>query len=57
MKSLPQVLVAMSTLAWGVNFFAHLIIVKGTKYYDGKMQCYVNYPITEVLQMMGCVGR
>lgn len=29
-----QVLVATSTLAWGVNTPAHLVIVKGTEYYD-----------------------
>ena len=56
MKSLPQVLVVMATLAWGVNFSVHFVIVKGTEYYDWKMQCYVNYPITDVVQMMGCAG-
>uniref|UniRef100_A0AAR2KKX3 Activating signal cointegrator 1 complex subunit 3 n=1 Tax=Pygocentrus nattereri TaxID=42514 RepID=A0AAR2KKX3_PYGNA len=45
------------TLAWGVNFPAHLVIVKGTEYYDGKTHRYVDYPITDVLQMMGRAGR
>jgi hypothetical protein len=31
-----QVLVATSTLAWGVNTPAHLVIVKGTEFFDGK---------------------
>lgn len=39
-------LIATSTLAWGVNFPAHLVIVKGTEYYDGKTHRYVDYPIT-----------
>ncbi|MCJ8728529.1 hypothetical protein PDJAM_G00005490 [Pangasius djambal] len=52
-----QVLIATSTLAWGVNFPAHLVIVKGTEYYDGKTHRYVDYPITDVLQMMGRAGR
>lgn len=43
---LKQVLVATSTLAWGVNFPAHLVVVKGTEYYDGKSRRYVDYPIT-----------
>lgn len=30
----PQVLVATSTLAWGVNTPAHLVIIKGTEFYD-----------------------
>ena len=52
-----QVLIATSTLAWGVNFPAHLVVVKGTEYFDGKTQHYVDYPITDVLQMMGRAGR
>ena len=39
-------LIATSTLAWGVNFPAHLVIVKGTEYFDGKTRRYVDYPIT-----------
>uniref|UniRef100_A0A7S3G5F7 RNA helicase n=1 Tax=Palpitomonas bilix TaxID=652834 RepID=A0A7S3G5F7_9EUKA len=52
-----QILVSTSTLAWGVNFPAHLVVVKGTEYYDGKTKRYVDYPITDVLQMMGRAGR
>ena len=48
---------ATSTLAWGVNLPAHLVIVKGTEYFDGKQCRYVDYPITDVLQMMGRAGR
>ena len=33
------------------------MVVKGTEYYDGKMSRYVDYPITDVLQMMGRAGR
>lgn len=29
-----QLLVATSTLAWGVNTPAHLVIIKGTEYFD-----------------------
>ncbi|PIK56649.1 putative activating signal cointegrator 1 complex subunit 3 [Apostichopus japonicus] len=52
-----QVLIATSTLAWGVNFPAHLVVVKGTEFYDGKTKRYVDFPITDVLQMMGRAGR
>ncbi|XP_053736130.1 activating signal cointegrator 1 complex subunit 3 isoform X1 [Synchiropus splendidus] len=52
-----QVLIATSTLAWGVNFPAHLVVVKGTEYFNGKSRRYVDYPITDVLQMMGRAGR
>lgn len=43
---LLQVLIATSTLAWGVNFPAHLVVVKGTEYFDGKTRRYVDFPIT-----------
>ena len=52
-----QVLVSTSTLAWGVNLPAHLVIVKGTEFYDGARRQYVDFPITDVLQMMGRAGR
>ena len=29
----------------------------GTEYYDGKTHRYVDFPITDVLQMMGRAGR
>ncbi|KAL1514923.1 hypothetical protein AB1Y20_004002 [Prymnesium parvum] len=51
------VLVCTSTLAWGVNFPAHLVVIKGTEYYDGKTKRYVDFPVTDVLQMMGRAGR
>ena len=44
-------------MAWGVNFPAHLVVIKGTEYYDGKQKRYVDMPITDVLQMMGRAGR
>lgn len=48
---------ATSTLAWGVNFPAHLVVIKGTEYYDGRTHRYVDFPVTDVLQMMGRAGR
>jgi activating signal cointegrator complex subunit 3 len=52
-----QVLVSTATLAWGVNLPAHLVVVKGTEFYDPKTKRYQDYPITDVLQMMGRAGR
>jgi replicative superfamily II helicase len=52
-----QILIATSTLAWGVNFPAHLVVIKGTEFYDAKQKGYVDFPITDVLQMMGRAGK
>jgi len=52
-----QVLVCTSTLAWGVNFPAHLVVIKGTEYFDAKTKRYQPFPVTDVLQMMGRAGR
>ena len=56
-QELIQILCTTSTLAWGVNLPAYLVIVKGTEFYDGKTCRWVDYPITDVLQMMGRAGR
>merc|ERR1719277_397374 len=56
-ESKIMVLISTSTLAWGVNFPAHLVITKGTEFYDGQLKRYVDFPITDVLQMMGRAGR
>lgn len=52
-----QLLVSTSTLAWGVNLPAHLVVVKGTEYFDAKECKYVDFPITDLLQMVGRAGR
>lgn len=52
-----QLLVATSTLAWGVNLPARLVILKGTEFYDAKTCKYVDMPLTDVLQMVGRAGR
>lgn len=57
LKGEIQVLVATATLAWGVNLPARLVIIKGTEYFDGKSSRYVQYPLTDVLQMIGRAGR
>jgi antiviral helicase SLH1 len=52
-----QVLVATSTLAWGVNLPAHLVVVKGTQFFDAKIGGYKDMDLTDVLQMLGRAGR
>ncbi|CAI2179343.1 18764_t:CDS:2 [Funneliformis geosporum] len=39
--------IATSTLAWDVNLLAHLVVIKGTKFYDAKSKGYIDFPITK----------
>ena len=52
-----QVLVSTSTLAWGVNLPAHLVVVKGPEFFNPKLCKWVDMPVTDILQMMGRAGR
>ncbi|ODQ58963.1 hypothetical protein WICANDRAFT_55261 [Wickerhamomyces anomalus NRRL Y-366-8] len=52
-----QILIATSTLAWGVNLPAHLVIIKGTQFFDAKIEAYRDMDLTDILQMMGRAGR
>ena len=52
-----QILIATSTLAWGINLPAHLVIVKGTQFFDAKSEGYIDMDLTDVLQMLGRAGR
>ena len=40
-----------------MNLPCHLVIVKGTEFFDAKQGRYVDFPVTDVLQMMGRAGR
>ncbi|XP_061184302.1 U5 small nuclear ribonucleoprotein 200 kDa helicase-like isoform X1 [Saccostrea echinata] len=52
-----QVLVASRSLAWGMSVSAYLVIVMDTQYYDGKTHSYEDYPVPDVLQMIGRANR
>ncbi len=48
-----QVLVASREVCWELTSTAHLVIVMGTQYFEGREHRYVDYPLSEVLQMFG----
>lgn len=52
-----QVCVMSSSLCWGVPLSAHLVVVMGTQYYDGRENAHTDYPVTDLLQMMGHASR
>ena len=52
-----QVCVASGSLCWGTPLTAHLVVVMGTQYYDGHKNAHTDYPVTDLLQMMGRASR
>ncbi|GFQ00264.1 U5 small nuclear ribonucleoprotein 200 kDa helicase [Phtheirospermum japonicum] len=52
-----QVCVMSSSMCWGVPLSAHLVVVMGTQYYDGRENSHTDYPVTDLLQMMGHASR
>lgn len=52
-----QVIVVSRNLTWALNLSAHLVVVMDSQYYNGKIHAYEDYPITDVLQMIGWANR
>jgi pre-mRNA-splicing helicase BRR2 len=48
-----QVLIASRDVCWELNSTAHVVIVMGTQYFEGREHRYVDYSLSEVLQMFG----
>ncbi|XP_010459790.1 PREDICTED: DExH-box ATP-dependent RNA helicase DExH12 [Camelina sativa] len=52
-----QACVMSSSLCWGTPLSAHLVVVMGTQYYDGRENSHSDYPVHDLLQMMGRASR
>ena len=52
-----QVLVVTHSMCWGLSLQCHLAVLMDTQYYDGAEHRYTNYPITDILQMVGRACR
>lgn len=52
-----QIAVVTRELCWGLNISAYLVIIMDTQYYNGKIHSYEDYPITDVIQMIGRANR
>ncbi|EGF82711.1 hypothetical protein BATDEDRAFT_34385 [Batrachochytrium dendrobatidis JAM81] len=52
-----QVVVASRDTCWSLRLQSRLVVIMGTQYFEGKEHRYVDYPITDVLQMMGRASR
>ncbi|KAL7274426.1 Pre-mRNA-splicing helicase BRR2 [Rhizina undulata] len=52
-----KVLLASRDVAWELNSTAHMVIVMGTQFFEGREHRYIDYPLSEVLQMFGKASR
>lgn len=52
-----QVMIASRDVCWELDCKAHLVVVMGTQFYEGREHRYVDYPLSEILQMFGKASR
>ncbi|XP_014247747.1 putative U5 small nuclear ribonucleoprotein 200 kDa helicase [Cimex lectularius] len=52
-----QIAVVTRSLCFSLNINAYLVIVMDTQFYNGRIHVYEDYPITEVIQMVGRANR
>ena len=52
-----QVMLVSRDCCWEVQTPAHLVIIMGTQFFEGREHRYIDYPISEILQMLGKAGR
>ncbi|KAL3335628.1 hypothetical protein AABB24_031716 [Solanum stoloniferum] len=52
-----QVCVMSSKMCWGVGLSAQMVVVMGTQYHDGRENVHSDYPVSDLLQMMGHASR
>ena len=52
-----QVVVVARSLCWALKINCHLVVIMDTQYYTGKYHAYHDYPITDVMQMIGRASR
>ncbi|KAI9731600.1 MAG: DEIH-box ATPase [Cirrosporium novae-zelandiae] len=52
-----QVMLASRDVCWELDISTHLVVVMGTQFFEGREHRYIDYPISEILQMFGNAGR
>ncbi|KAF2662907.1 Sec63-domain-containing protein [Lophiostoma macrostomum CBS 122681] len=52
-----QVMIVSRDSCWEIDATAYLVIVMGTQFFEGREHRYIDYPISEILQMFGKAGR
>ena len=49
--------VASKALCYSMKLTAYLVIIMDTQSYNGKLHAYEDFPVTDVLQMIGRANR
>jgi len=52
-----QVLLSTAVCCWGLTSSARLVVIMGTQFYDGTGLGASDYPVTDLLQMLGRASR
>lgn len=52
-----QVMLASRDVCWELDITAHLVVVMNTQFFDGREHRYIDYPISDILQMFGKASR
>ena len=52
-----QVMLASRDVCWELQLTAQLVVVMGTQFFEGREHRYIDYPISEILQMFGRACR
>ena len=57
MANAIQVIIASKDTAWSMPMRCYMVIIMGVQSYDGREHRYVDYPVTDLLQMIGRASR
>ena len=52
-----QLLVASKDTAWSLPVASYMVIIMGVQFYEDKEHHYIDYPVMDILQMMGRACR
>merc|ERR1712054_127553 len=52
-----SVLIATYSFCWALTVSSYMVVIMDTQYYDGKEHRFIDYPVSDLLHMMGRAGR
>ena len=52
-----QICIVPRSMCFQIKMFAYLVVIMDTQFYNGKFHVYEDYPIGDVLHMVGLANR